>query len=199
MPHRQQVAQALEERLQDMLQNGPTPDVLTFAGNGEPTANPEFPQIIDDTLRLRDKYFPQARVSVLSNATQILRPEVHAALMRVDNNIQKLDTVSPIYINKVNRPTGHYDVDAIIASLCEFHGHVIIQTMFLHGPGVSNTSDEYVQPWLNALQRIAPQQVMIYTIDRETPDQTLSKATHAELDFIADRVRALGISCQASY
>jgi wyosine [tRNA(Phe)-imidazoG37] synthetase (radical SAM superfamily) len=199
MPHRQQVAQALEERLQDMLQNGPTPDVLTFAGNGEPTANPEFPQIIDDTLRLRDKYFPQARVSVLSNATQILRPEVHAALMRVDNNIQKLDTVSPIYINKVNRPTGHYDVDAIIASLCEFHGHVIIQTMFLHGPGVSNTSDEYVQPWLNALQRIAPQQVMIYTIDRETPDQTLSKATHAELAFIADRVRALGISCQASY
>jgi len=199
MPTREQVAQALEARLIDMQENGPAPDVLTFAGNGEPTANPAFPEIIDDTLRLRDKYFPRARVSVLSNATMVLRPEVHAALQRVDNNIQKLDTVSRAYINKVDRPTGHYDVDAIVEGLRAFHGHVIIQTMFLHGPGVSNTGDEYVQPWLEALQRIAPQQVMIYTIDRETPDASLCKATHAELDAICERVKALGIPCQASY
>ena len=199
MPTREQVAQALEARLIDMQENGHAPDVLTFAGNGEPTANPAFPEIIDDTLRLRDKYFPRARVSVLSNATMVLRPEVHAALQRVDNNIQKLDTVSRAYINKVDRPTGHYDVDAIVEGLRAFHGHVIIQTMFLHGPGVSNTGDEYVQPWLEALQRIAPQQVMIYTIDRETPDASLCKATHSELDAICERVKALGIPCQASY
>lgn len=199
MPTRQQVAEALEARLVQMQKEGPAPDVLTFAGNGEPTVNPEFPQIIDDTLRLRDRYFPQARVSVLSNATMITRPDVHAALMRVDNNIQKLDTFTRAYIDKVDRPTGHYDLDAILQALCRFNGHVIIQTMFLHGPGVSNTSDDFLLPWLDALKRIAPQQVMIYTIDRETPDPTLQKATRQELDAIAARVTALGLPCQASY
>lgn len=199
MPTRQQVAQALEARLQDMQQHGPTPDVLTFAGNGEPTANPDFPSIIDDTLRLRDRYFPKARVSVLSNATQVVRPEVHKALMKVDYNIQKLDTVSRVYINKVDRPTGHYDLEAVIGALKAFGGHVIIQTMFMHGPGVSNTSAEYVEPWLSAVREIAPQQVMIYTIDRETPDPTLQKATKEELDAIATQVRSAGIECSVSY
>ena len=199
MPTRQQVAEALEARLQLMQQEGPTPDVLTFAGNGEPTAHPDFPGIIDDTLRLRHRYFPQARVSVLSNATMITKPDVHAALMRVDNNIQKLDTVSLDYIRKVDRPTGHYDLDAIVEALCQFKGHVIIQTMFLHGPGVSNLADEYVLPWLQTIRKIAPAQVMIYTIDRETPDLTLAKATREELDAIALRVSESGIPCQASY
>ena len=199
MPTRQQVAEALEARLQLMQQEGPTPDVLTFAGNGEPTAHPDFPGIIDDTLRLRHRYFPQARVSVLSNATMITKPDVHAALMRVDNNIQKLDTVSLEYIRKVDRPTGHYELDAIVEALCQFKGHVIIQTMFLHGPGVSNLSDEYVLPWLQTIRKIAPAPVMIYTIDRETPDLTLAKATREELDAIALRVIESGIPCQASY
>ena len=199
MPTREEVRQALEARLQDMRQNGPTPDVLTFAGNGEPTANPHFPQIIADTLRLRDQYFPNAKVSVLSNATMILRPAVHEALMRVDNNILKLDTVSLTYINKVDRPTGHYDLDAIIEGLKSFHGHVIIQTMFMHGDGADNTSEEYVAPWIEVVKQIAPRQVMIYTIDRETPDRQLRKATREELDQIRDRVIAAGIPCQASY
>lgn len=199
MPHRRQVAEALEAKLQDMKQNGPTPDVLTFAGNGEPTANPEFPEIIDDTLRLRDKYFPQAKVSVLSNSTMIHRQTVHDALMRVDNNIMKLDTVDPTYINKVDRPTGHYYVNQIIEDLKRFNGHVIIQTMFMHGDHSDNTSETYVGPWLEAVKAIAPRQVMIYTIDRETPDKLLQKATHEELDAIRDRVIAAGIPCQASY
>ena len=199
MPTRQEVRTALEERLRDMLQNGPQPDVLTFAGNGEPTFNPEFPEIIDDTLQLRDHYFPQARVSVLSNATMIHRTAVREALMRVDNNIQKLDTVDISFIRKVDRPVGHYDVSEIIENLKRFNGHVIIQSMFLKGPDINNTSDAYVVPWLKALQQIAPQQVMVYTIDRETPDLSLRKATRDELDGIRDRVIALGIPCQASY
>lgn len=199
MPTREEVATALEARLKDMKQNGPRPDVLTFAGNGEPTANPAFPEIIGDTLRLRDKYFPEAKVSVLSNATQILKPAVHDALMRVDNNIQKLDTVDPLYINKVDRPTGHYDVQAIIEGLKAFQGKVIIQTIFFHGPEVSNTGDEYVEPWLDVVAQIRPREVMVYTIDRETPDHSLTKATHEELDSIRDRVIARGIPCQASY
>lgn len=199
MPTREEVREALEARLKDMKANGPHPDVLTFAGNGEPTANPHFPEIIDDTLQLRDQYFPEAKVSVLSNSTMILRPEVHAALMRVDNNILKLDTVSADYIRRVDRPTGHYDVEAIVEGLKSFEGHVIIQTMFMCGPGVDNTGEEYVGPWLEAVKRIAPQQVMIYTIDRETPDPSLSKASREVLDAIRDRVIQAGIPCQASY
>ena len=203
MPTRQEVATALEAKLQDMKLHGPTPDVFTFAGNGEPTANPHFPEIIDDTLRLRDRYFPNAKVSVLSNSTMIHRPEVRAALMRIDNNILKLDTIDPIYINKVDRPTGKYDVQEVIENLKLFNGHVIIQTMFMkglsEGQSVDNTGDEFVTPWLETVKAIAPQQVMIYTIDRETPDHDLLKATHEELDSIRDRVLAAGIPCSASY
>lgn len=203
LPTREQVAAALESKLLDMQHNGPTPDVLTFAGNGEPTCHPHFPEIISDTLQLRDKYFPQAKVSVLSNATFTHRQAVHDALMLVDNNIQKLDTVNADYINKVDRPTGAYDVNKIVEQLKAFNGHVVIQTMFLkgmsNGVDVNNTGDEYVQPWLEAVKYIQPREVMIYTIDRETPDHDLQKATHEELNAIRDQVIAAGIPCTASY
>lgn len=207
VPSRETVKEELEKRLKEMKVNGPAPDVLTFAGNGEPTGHPHFPEIIDDTIALRDCYFPQAKVSVLSNATLILRPKVHEALMKVDNNICKLDTVNMDFINKVDRPGGEwYHVEDIIEGLKRFQGHVIIQTMFLKGIAqletpypVDNTTDEYVIPWLKAISDIKPQQVMIYTIDRETPTRGLQKASHKELDTIRDRVCALGIPCTASY
>ena len=207
LPTPKQVSQKLEEKLQEMTASGQLPDVLTFAGNGEPTCHPQFAEIIDDTIRLRDKYCPKAKVSVLSNSTMIHRQSVHDALMRVDNNILKLDTVDPIYINKVDHPNGTYDVQLIINRLKAFHGHVIIQTMFMRGEilsqgakeSVDNTGEEYVTPWLEAVKAIAPQQVMIYTIDRETPTQGLLKATHEQLDQIRDRVIAAGIPCTASY
>ena len=205
-PTREEVRQALQERLQDMLQNGPAPDVLTFAGNGEPTAHPHFPEIIQDTSALRDQSFPKAKVSVLTNATLIHRPAVHAALMLVDNNICKLDTVSNEFIFHVDRPGNkQYQVEDIIQSLKQFNSHVIIQTMFLKGgphsayAAIDNTTEAYVLPWLKALQDIKPQQVMIYTIDRETPTKGLLKASPQELDTIRDRVQALGIPCTASY
>lgn len=199
LPTREEVAEQLEVRLQQMVAEGQLPDVLTFAGNGEPTSHPHFPEIIEDTIALRNRYCPKAKVSVLSNSTFIHKPSVHDALMRVDNNILKLDTVSIDYIQKVDRPTGTYQLDRIIECMKAFNGHIIIQTIFLHGPGVSNTSDEYVEPWLEVVKSIRPQEVMVYTIDRETPDKTLSKATHEELDAIRDRVMAEGIPCQASY
>lgn len=201
MPTREAVAAALEQKLKDMAADGRLPNVLTFAGNGEPTCHPHFAEIIDDTIRLRDLYCPEAKVSVLSNATLTHRQKVHNALMRADNNIQKLDTVNPDYIHRVDQPTGHYDVKEVIEHLKAFNGHVIIQTMFMGGEGTSidNTGDEYVVPWLEALREIKPQQVMVYTIDRETPVQGLQKATHEQLDAIRDRVIALGIPCSASY
>ena len=225
LPTREEVAAKLEEKLQQMAAEGQLPDVLTFAGNGEPTCHPHFPEIIDDVIRLRDQYCPKAKVSVLSNSTMIHRQAVHDALMRVDNNILKLDTVDPIYINKVDHPNGTYDVNLIIDRMKAFNGHIIIQTMFMRGEvrrqetgdwrqesgdrsretgdrrqeSVDNTGEEYVGPWLEAVKAIKPQQVMIYTIDRETPTQGLLKATHEQLDAIRDRVIAAGIPCTASY
>jgi wyosine [tRNA(Phe)-imidazoG37] synthetase (radical SAM superfamily) len=197
------VAQKLEEKLQQMNTEGQLPDVLTFAGNGEPTCHPHFAEIIDDTIRLRNQYCPQAKVTVLSNSTMIHRQQVHDALMRVDNNILKLDTIDPLYINKVDQPVGTYDVQQIIERMKAFNGHLIIQTMFMRGEyqgeSVDNTSDAFVAPWLDAVKAIKPQQVMVYTIDRETPAQGLLKASHEQLDAIRDRVIAQGIPCSASY
>lgn len=202
-PTRQQVAEALEAKLQDMRTNGPAPDVLTFAGNGEPTLHPDFAGIVDDVVALRNKFFPQAKISVLSNATQTPRPEVREALMKVDNNIQKLDTANQQYIERLDRPVGKYDVNRIIEALKSFNGHVIIQTMFLKGShgeeSIDNTGDDYVLPWLKTVEEIGPQEVMIYTIDRETPDQKLRKASHADLDRIVALIEAAGITATASY
>lgn len=202
-PTRKEVRAALEARLQDMQANGPAPDVLTFAGNGEPTAHPHFAEIIDDTLALRDRYFPSAKVSVLSNSTMLHRPEVVDALRRIDNNILKLDTVDADYIRRVDRPTGAYDVKQVIEQLKAFHGHLIIQTMFMKGThdgiSVDNTGDRYVLPWIETVKQIAPSQVMIYTIDRETPDKHLEKASHEELDRIAALLRESGLNVSVSY
>ena len=203
LPTRQEVAAHLEQRLGQMQQEGLLPDVLTFAGNGEPTSHPHFAEIIGDTLKLRDRYCPKAKVSVLSNSTMLHRQQVHEALLLVDNNILKLDTIDPLYINKVDRPNSAYDVQQIIEHLKAFHGHVIIQTMFMsgtfNGESVDNTGEEYVGPWLDAVKDIRPQQVMVYTIDRETPAKGLEKASREQLDAIRDRVIAAGIPCTASY
>jgi len=203
LPTREEVRTALEARLQDMLQNGPAPDVLTFAGNGEPTAHPRFPEIITDTLALRDRYFPNAKVSVLTNSTFIHKLAVFEALNKVDNNILKLDTVDEAYIRELDRPTGSYSVNKIIESMKAFKGNCIIQAMFLKGSyagkNMDNTSDKYVLPWLEAVKEIAPRQVMIYTIDRETPGQDLRKATHEELDRIATLIKKEGIEVSVSY
>lgn len=203
LPTREEVRTALEEKLKDMQANGPAPDVLTFAGNGEPTAHPHFPEIIEDTLALRDKYFPKAKVSVLSNSTFIDRPAVFNALNKIDNNILKLDTVDEEYIRQLDRPNGKYSVKKIIERMKEFEGNCIVQTMFLkgsyQGKDVDNTSDKYVLPWIEAVKEIAPRQVMIYTIDRETPDHNLQKATHEELDRIVTLLEKEGIPTTASY
>ena len=203
MPTREAVAKKLEAKLQQMQEEGQLPDVLTFAGNGEPTCHPHFAEIIDDTIRLRDNYCPKAKVCVLSNSTFIHRQQVHDALMRVDDNILKLDTIDPQYINKVDCPNGTYDVNAIIEHMKDFKGHVIIQTMFMkgiyNGESVDNTDETFILPWLSALKEIRPQQVMIYTIDRETPAQGLKKAEPSVLDSIKLMVEELGIPCSASY
>lgn len=202
-PTRQQVADALEERLRQMKAVGPEPNVFTFAGNGEPTAHPEFAGIVDDTIRLRDKYFPQVNIAVLSNATRIRDKKVFDALLKVDHNFQKLDTVNLDYIKFLDRPVGHYDLDETIETLKAFNGKVFIQSMFLtgsvNGRNVDNTGEEYVRPWIEKLKYIAPAKVWVYTVDRETPVSGLCKASRDTLDGIVARLEAEGIRAEASY
>ena len=150
-PTREEVKEALTQVLKQRHEDGEPLDVITFAGNGEPTGHPDFAGIIDDTIKVRNQYFPEAKVSVLSNATYIQKEDIHEALMRVDNNIQKLDTIDPLYINKVDRPQQTtYDVRKVVEYLKAFRGHVIIQTMFMRGDykgeTVDNTREAYVAP-----------------------------------------------------
>lgn len=203
MPSREEVAEALEKRLAQMKAEGALPDVITFAGNGEPTIHPHFAGIIDDTIALRDHYCPGAKVSVLSNATMIGRPAVFEALLRVDNNILKLDTVDSAFIRDVDRPTGRYDLEETVRLMKAFKGKAIVQTIFFKGNAggmpIDNTVPEYVEPWIETVKEIAPREVMVYTIDRETPMQGLQKATREELDSIVARLAQEGIKATASY
>ena len=199
-PTREEVCEGLTKVLRERHEKGEPLDVITFAGNGEPTGHPDFAGIIDDTIAARDKYFPSAKVSVLSNATMLHKPDVFEALKKVDNNIQKLDTVNMEYITKVDRPCSpSYDVRKVIEQLKAYDGKIIIQTIFMQGEGVDNTGEEYVVPWIEAVKEIAPEQVMIYTIDRETPTKGLKKAEPAVLDQICERITKLNIPCTASY
>ena len=179
------------------------PDVLTFAGNGEPTIHPQFAGIIDDTIGLRNRLCPSAKVSVLTNATLIARECVFEALKKVDNNILKLDTIDPGFISRIDRPTGIYDLATIIERMKAFEGKAVIQTMFLKGEAdgkeIDNTGDSYVLPWIATIKDIAPREVMIYTIDRETPVKGLQKATREELDRIVNMLAKEGIKATASY
>ena len=203
LPTRIEVASALETKLQSMAANNEFPDVLTFAGNGEPTIHPCFADIIDDTIALRDRYCPNAKISVLTNATQITKETVFEALKKVDNNILKLDTVNNDYISFLDRPIGRYNLNEIIGRMKAFNGKAIIQTMFLKGEvdgvDVNNTGNNFVLPWIEVVKEIAPREVMIYTIDRETPQQGLLKATHEELDRIVALLEKEEIKASASY
>ena len=203
LPTREEVATALEKRLVEMGASGELPDVLTFAGNGEPTIHPQFAGIIDDTIGIRNRLCPSAKVSVLTNATLIARESVFEALKKVDNNILKLDTIDPGFISRIDRPTGKYDLATIIERMKAFEGKAVIQTMFLKGEAdgkeIDNTSDSYVLPWIATIKDIAPREVMIYTIDRETPVKGLQKATREELDRIVELLAKEGIKATASY
>jgi len=199
-PTREEVREKLSSVLRSRHEKGEPLDVITFAGNGEPTGHPDFAGIIDDTIEIRNKYFPSAKVSVLSNATMLHKKDVFEALKKVDNNIQKLDTTDAAYIRKVDQPLSpDYDVRKVIEHLKAFEGDVIIQTIFMRGDGVDNTGEEYLAPWIEAVKYIAPKQVMIYTIDRETPTKGLKKAEPQVLDAICERIKKLNIPCTASY
>jgi len=203
LPRREEVFKALELKLSEMKAKKQLPDVITYAGNGEPTLHPAFPGIIDDSIILRDKYFPDAKIAVLSNATTITNPLVKAALLKVDKNILKLDSAFDATLKIHNQPRVNIKVEELINNLAGFNGKLIIQTLFLRGTYnnrvIDNTTPEEINAWLNALERIKPPEVMIYTISRDTPEGAqLKKVPLKELMRIAALVEKLGIKTQVS-
>ena len=202
LPSRKEVYDALESKLSIMKGANEIPDVITFAGNGEPTMHPHFSEIVKDTINLRNIYFPSTNISVLSNSTMLHKSDVMEALKTVDQNIMKLDSGLLSTIQKLNAPTGEYDVEKIIAQLKSFDGKLIIQTMFtkgdVKGNWIDNTSDEDLNSLEEALKTIKPRTLMIYTIDRDTPFQGLQKISKEALTQIAKRFELLGIKVQVS-
>jgi wyosine [tRNA(Phe)-imidazoG37] synthetase (radical SAM superfamily) len=202
LPTREQVKQKMEEKLREMVQNNELPDVITFAGNGEPTLHPEFEEIIDDTIELRDKLTPNARIAVLSNSSMLHKPSVVRALLKVEDNILKLDSAFEETVELIDCPVGHFNLSEVVANLKAFNGKLIIQTLFLrgnfNGQAIDNATEREVSAWLKLIHEIKPSQVMIYTIDRDTPAEGLEKVKIEELKQIASRVEALGIKVQVS-
>ena len=195
LPARGRVRQLLEHRLSAMKAAGDRLDVITFSGNGEPTVHPEFAGIIDDTIALRDKYYPGVKISVLTNSTMIGRPDVADALRRVDNNILKLDSAVEATMRALDRPMREsFTVDSVVAGLGQFAGTGIIQTMLTRGShegvDIDNTTDAEVDALIAAYRRIRPREIMLYSIDRRTPEQSLEHIGADRLRAIAARIEA---------
>lgn len=200
---RDEVARDLEARLRAMKEAGEPLDVITFSGNGEPTLHPDFEGVIDDTIDLRDKYFPDVKISVLTNSTRLGNPGVHAALAKVDNNILKLDSAITATVRMLDRPAPGYDLDRVIEQIGSFGGQGIVQTMLCRGEyegqPVDNTTDTEIEALIQAYRRINPGEIMIYTIDRPTPATELKRIPRAELEAIGARIaEATGIAVQVS-
>lgn len=181
LPRYAEVAEALEARLCELSEQGVQVDSITFSGNGEPTMNPDFAQIIDKTLELRERFFPQAKVSVLSNATMIGHDPVFEALRKVDNPIMKLDASSDELIAEINKPTGHYRMDKVVEGLKKFDGDFVLQTMFLRSKEFDTLKDGGLAAWMDIVRELRPREIMVYTIDRETPDKSLGRYTVEEM------------------
>ncbi len=203
LPPRAQVARLLETKLAAMKDAGEPLDVITFSGNGEPTLHPDFGGVIDDTIALRDKYFPDVKISVLSNATRLGRPAVAEALAKVDNNILKLDSAIDATVRQIDRPAAGYDLNRVIEQIAGFGKGAIVQTMLCRGEHdgkpVDNTTEAEVSALIDAYRRINPSEVMIYTLDRPTPEVNLRRVPRPELDAIAARITAeTGLKVQVS-
>lgn len=181
-PSLSDVEAALQVKLEGLAKNGVEVDSITFSGNGEPTLNPDFASIVDVTIRLRDQYFPSAKISVLSNATMLGREDILKALMRVDNPILKIDASSDELIAKINKPQGTYSLEKVVAQLKKFDGNFILQTMFLQSDDFDAQKNGALERWLDISRELHPREIMVYTIDRETPDKSLRKCSVGQME-----------------
>ena len=189
IPSADEVRSALEAKLRGLAEQHTRIDSITFSGDGEPTLNPEFPRIIDDTLGLRDRYYPGTRVSVLSNATRVHIPEVFRALRKVDNPIMKIDAPTDELVQKINRPAPGYSLQRVVEALRGFEGDFVLQTMFLSCPYFDSSSPEVLDGWKRIVRKLRPREIMVYTIDRPTPEQGLEKFSRERMrELVADLI-----------
>ncbi len=199
---REEVKNALENKLKYLTSNKKKLTTITYAGNGEPTLHPSFAEIIDDTIFLRKKYYPEVEIAVLSNATTLKSKKVFLALNKIEKNILKLDSAFQETADLLNQPFGNYSIDEVITRLKNFHGNFILQTMFIQGRFkgklVNNASDKEIEALLNVIKTVNPKEVMIYTIERDTPYPDLFKVPKEKLHEIASKVKKLGFSVQVS-
>ncbi|MDR2358581.1 MAG: radical SAM protein [Prevotellaceae bacterium] len=205
LPTREQVSEALQEKLQYMQQAGALPDAITFSGNGEPTLHPQFAGIIDDVIALRNRLAPLAKTCVLSNATNLHNDAVFHALQKIDKPILKLDSAIESSVRRINQPQGDYSIARIIGQMQRFEGKFTLQTLFLrgvfHGEKFDNSTTGEIEEWLNTVQLVRPREIMLYTIHRDTPAQSLQKLAKEELRAIAQKIAAIntwGASVQIS-
>ena len=196
LPTAARVRQALEDKLTELLLDGTAIDSITFSGDGEPTLNPEFPRIIDDTLKLRDAFCPEAKVSVLSNATRVHIPEVFEALRKVDNPIMKIDAPTDGLAARINHPAPGYSVARVVEALKQFDGDFILQTMFLRAPDFDSGSPVVLLPWMDIVRLLHPRLIQVYTIDRPTPAQDLQKYTVDEMRALVAPLLEEGFNIQ---
>ena len=181
LPSAEKVRNDLETKLKQCQVNQINIDSITFSGDGEPTLNPEFPQIIDDTIRLRNQYYPNSKITVLSNATRVHLPEVFNALRKVDNPTMKIDAPTNDLVEKINHPAPGYDINKVVEALKQFNGDFIMQTMFLKSKDFDSSSPEVLNGWMDIVRLLKPREVMVYTIDRPTPEEGLQKFTVDEM------------------
>lgn len=181
LPSAEKVRNDLETKLKQCKANQINIDSITFSGDGEPTLNPEFPQIIDDTIRLRNQYYPNSKITVLSNATRVHLPEVFNALRKVDNPTMKIDAPTNDLVEKINHPAPGYDINKVVEALKQFNGDFILQTMFLKSKDFDSSSPEVLNGWMDIVRLLKPREVMVYTIDRPTPEEGLQKFTVEEM------------------
>lgn len=196
LPVAAELRAALEAKLSSCFAEGVRIDSITFSGDGEPTLNPEFPEMIDVTLELRDRYYPEALVSVLSNASMVHRDAVFEALRKVDNPILKIDAPTTELARIINRPAPGYRVEDVVESLKRFDGDFVLQTMFLRCEGFDSSSPEVLQGWMDIVRTLRPREVMVYTIDRETPQKDLVKFTPEEMRSLVEPLVAEGFTVQ---
>ncbi len=194
LPTAAKVRGDLERMLQRLAKENTPVDSITFSGDGEPTLNPEFPQIIDDTLRLRNQYYPHAKVSVLSNATRVHIPEIFNALRRVDNPIMKIDAPTNELVEKINMPAPGYDIHRVIEALKQFEGNFVLQTCMLRGNGFDSACPEVILPMMDIVRLLKPREWMVYTIDRATPMQGLEKFSPQEMKALVQPIIDEGIT-----
>lgn len=202
LPTVQEVKDSLILKLRDHDHTIGKIDTITFSGNGEPTMHPNFSEIVKITLELREMYAKEAKVSVLTNGSMIYKPLVAEALLSVDNAIIKIDSAFNKTVNLIDRPLYNYSIDKLIEELEIFRGKFVLQTMFLRGEldGViiDNSTQEEVEAWYRVVEKIEPREIMIYTIDRETPMKGLKKVSVEQMEKIAHPLREKGYKVSIS-